>query len=87
MSFFIKLKKFDDFFAVFDMFDDVFEIDFDDYEIFENCKILNIICFFESFFLILITLRNGMGWVGFWARKPNPLKVWVGRIRLELGLS
>ena len=31
--------------------------------------------------------RNGVGWVGFWDRKPNPLKVWVSRVGLELELG
>ena len=43
--FFVKLKKFGCFSAVFDMFDDVFEIDFDDREIFENREKSNVICF------------------------------------------
>ena len=48
--FFVKLKKFDCFFAAFDMSDDVFEIDFDDREIFENREKSNVICFFFEFF-------------------------------------
>ena len=31
--------------------------------------------------------QNGVGWVGFWDRKSNPLKVWIGRVGLELGLG
>ena len=38
-------------------------------------------------FFIRIRRRNGVGWVGFWNRKSNPLKVWVGRVGLELGLG
>ena len=48
--FFVKLKKFGCFSAVFDMFDDVFEIDFDDREIFKNREKSNVICFFFNFF-------------------------------------
>ena len=38
-------------------------------------------------FIIAYTRRNSVGWVGFWDRKHNPLKVWVGRVGLELGLG
>ena len=54
ISFFVKLKEFDCLSAAFDMFDDVFEIDFDDREIFENREKSNVICFFFEFFLILM---------------------------------
>ena len=61
MSFFVKLKKFDDFSAVFDMSDDVFEIDFGDREIFENREKSNVICFFLSFFFLIL-----MNWIVSW---------------------
>ena len=28
-----------------------------------------------------------MGWVGFLVRKPNPLKVWVGRVGAGFGVG
>ena len=50
MFFFVKLKKFNDFSVVFDMSDDVFEIDFDDREIFENFEESNFFFFLNLFF-------------------------------------
>ena len=34
-----------------------------------------------------ITRRNGVGWVGFWFQKPNPLKMWIGRVGSEFGVD
>ena len=60
MFFFVKLKKFDDFSAVFDISDDVFEIDFDDREIFENREKSNIVFFLN--FLLLILMNQIVSW-------------------------
>ena len=35
----------------------------------------------------IFTRRNGVGWVGFWDQKPNPRKVWVGRVGFEFGVG
>ena len=31
--------------------------------------------------------RNGVGWVGFWPRKPKPLMVWVSRVGSGFGVG
>ena len=35
----------------------------------------------------MCTRRNGVGWVGFWDQKPNPRKVWVGRVGFGFGVG
>ena len=49
MFFFVKLKKLDKFSAIFDMFDDVFEIDFDDRNVFDDRENSNVFFFYFFF--------------------------------------